>query len=96
MQGFLLAASIMESCVPVFPVILLKVCNAFQKCLNMRDRAFPDNRDETIPAVLERHLMPGRKLLFCASSGFKCNDIYLVVLFNWFLLNSCYHNMQFW
>lgn len=54
MQGFLFAASVMEFCVPVFPVILLKVCSAFQKGLTVRDCAFPDNRDKTIPAVLER------------------------------------------
>lgn len=89
MQSFLFAASIMESCVPVLPVILLKVCSAFQKGLTVRDCAFPDNRGKMIPAVLERCLMLGRKLLFCASLGFKCNDIYLAVLFNWFLLNSC-------
>lgn len=95
MQGFLFAASIMESCVLVFPVILLKVCSAFQKGLTVRDCAFPDNHDKTIPAVLERSRVLGRKLLFCASLGFKYDDIYLAVLFNWFLLNSCYHNVQF-
>lgn len=59
MEGFLFAASVMEFCVPVFPEILLKVCSAFQKGLMVRDCAFPDNRDKTIPAVLERRLMLG-------------------------------------
>lgn len=89
MQGFLFAASVMERCVPVFPVILLKVCSAFQKGPTVRDCAFPDNHDKTIPAVLERCRVLGQKLLFCASLGFECDDIYLAALFNRFLFNSC-------
>lgn len=56
-RGLLFAASVMKSCVPVYSMILLKACNAFQKGLTVRDCAFPESHDKTIPAVLERRLM---------------------------------------